>query len=178
MPRSSPLIDPDDFILPDGQPPAPGDLYRRAPQRLRRRLLFLRQHRRHLHPLLRRPGAGRQRPEHRHPVHSSARADAQAHHAEYRQVLVDSARRLSQRLGGRRIMTILIAPEKGAAVLAPTAQRHRPARPVIHQDALDHNIGWMQAFASDRGAELGAHGKTSMGRRRCFQRQLAAGAGA
>jgi DNA-binding IclR family transcriptional regulator len=29
------------------------------------------------------------------------RADAQAHHAEYRQVLVDSARRLSQRLGGQ-----------------------------------------------------------------------------
>lgn len=43
-------------------------------------------------------------------------------------------------------MTILIAPEKGAAspganLLSDIAL---PAL-VIHQDALDHNIGWMQA---------------------------------
>lgn len=73
-------------------------------------------------------------------------------------------------------MTPLIAPEKGAAnpgasLLSDIAL---PAL-VIHQAALDHNIAWMQAFASDRGAELAPHGKTSMAPA-LFQRQLAAGA--
>lgn len=73
-------------------------------------------------------------------------------------------------------MTPLNAPEKGAAspgasLLSDIAL---PAL-VIHQDALDHNIAWMQAFASERGAELAPHGKTSMAPA-LFQRQLAAGA--
>lgn len=73
-------------------------------------------------------------------------------------------------------MTILTAPEKGAAhpgdsLLSDIAL---PAL-VIHQQALDHNIAWMQAFATERGAELAPHGKTSMAPA-LFQRQLAAGA--
>ena len=73
-------------------------------------------------------------------------------------------------------MTPFTSPEKGAA--SPGASLLNdialPAL-VIHQAALDHNIAWMQAFASDRGAELAPHGKTSMAPA-LFQRQLAAGA--
>lgn len=46
---------------------------------------------------------------------------------------------------------------------------------VIHRQALDHNIRWMQAFASNSGAELAPHGKTSMVPA-LFRRQLEEGA--
>ncbi|MCJ2374571.1 amino acid deaminase [Pseudomonas sp. RGM 3321] len=46
---------------------------------------------------------------------------------------------------------------------------------VIHRQALDHNIRWMQRFVSDSGAELAPHGKTSMVPA-LFRRQLDAGA--
>ncbi len=46
---------------------------------------------------------------------------------------------------------------------------------VLHRDALEHNIRWMQAFVSDSGAELAPHGKTSM-TPALFRRQLDAGA--
>lgn len=73
-------------------------------------------------------------------------------------------------------MTILKAPEKGAATPGASLLSDVPLPAlVIHQAALDHNIAWMQAFASDRGAELAPHGKTSMAPA-LFQRQLAAGA--
>ena len=73
-------------------------------------------------------------------------------------------------------MTILTAPEKGAANPGDSLLNDvaLPAL-VVHQQALDHNIAWMQAFAADRGAELAPHGKTSMAPA-LFQRQLAAGA--
>jgi D-serine dehydratase len=66
--------------------------------------------------------------------------------------------------------------EKGAA--APGASLltdvSLPAL-VIHREALEHNIRWMQAFVSNSGAQLAPHGKTSM-TPALFQRQLAAGA--
>lgn len=46
---------------------------------------------------------------------------------------------------------------------------------VIRRQALDHNLGWMQAFASERGLALAPHGKTTMSPQ-LFGRQLAAGA--
>ncbi|PBP90216.1 amino acid deaminase [Pseudomonas syringae] len=46
---------------------------------------------------------------------------------------------------------------------------------VIHNQALQHNIRWMQQFVSDSGAELAPHGKTSMVPA-LFRRQLDAGA--
>ncbi|EGH14807.1 hypothetical protein Pgy4_17729, partial [Pseudomonas savastanoi pv. glycinea str. race 4] len=46
---------------------------------------------------------------------------------------------------------------------------------VIHRQALDHNIRWMQRFVTDSGAELAPHGKTSMVPA-LFRRQLDAGA--
>ncbi|KIH83676.1 amino acid deaminase [Pseudomonas batumici] len=46
---------------------------------------------------------------------------------------------------------------------------------VLHRDALEHNIRWMQDFVSRSGAELAPHGKTSMVPA-LFRRQLAAGA--
>lgn len=46
---------------------------------------------------------------------------------------------------------------------------------VIHQEALQHNIRWMQAFVSNSGAELAPHGKTSMVPA-LFRRQLEEGA--
>ncbi|OYQ30916.1 amino acid deaminase [Pseudomonas mandelii] len=46
---------------------------------------------------------------------------------------------------------------------------------VLHRDALEHNIRWMQAFVSNSGAELAPHGKTSM-MPALFRRQLDAGA--
>jgi hypothetical protein len=33
---------------------------------------------------------------------------------------------------------------------------------VLHREALEHNIRWMQDFVSNSGAELAPHGKTSM----------------
>ncbi|WEK07919.1 MAG: amino acid deaminase [Candidatus Pseudomonas colombiensis] len=68
------------------------------------------------------------------------------------------------------------AVEKGAA--QPGAHLLRdvslPAL-VLHREALEHNIRWMQAFASNSGAELAPHGKTSM-TPALFRRQLEAGA--
>jgi len=46
---------------------------------------------------------------------------------------------------------------------------------VIHQQALDHNIRWMQTFATNSGAELAPHGKTSMVPA-LFRRQIEEGA--
>ncbi|POD68218.1 amino acid deaminase [Pseudomonas syringae group genomosp. 3] len=46
---------------------------------------------------------------------------------------------------------------------------------VIHHQALEHNIRWMQQFVTDSGAELAPHGKTSMVPA-LFRRQLDAGA--
>ncbi|MEE4677118.1 amino acid deaminase [Pseudomonas alliivorans] len=46
---------------------------------------------------------------------------------------------------------------------------------VIHQQALDHNIRWMQTFVTNSGAELAPHGKTSMVPA-LFRRQIEEGA--
>ncbi|MBX8556808.1 amino acid deaminase [Pseudomonas cichorii] len=46
---------------------------------------------------------------------------------------------------------------------------------VIHNQALEHNIRWMQGFVTDSGAELAPHGKTSMVPA-LFRRQLEEGA--
>ncbi|UXL40699.1 amino acid deaminase [Pseudomonas fragi] len=46
---------------------------------------------------------------------------------------------------------------------------------VIHRDALEHNIGWMQDFVTRSGAVLAPHGKTSMAPA-LFRRQLELGA--
>jgi len=46
---------------------------------------------------------------------------------------------------------------------------------VIKRDVLQHNLGWMQDFASTRGLSLAPHGKTSMSPQ-LFRRQLDAGA--
>lgn len=65
--------------------------------------------------------------------------------------------------------------------LADVARRgwtlHALATPlaVVRQQALTHNIAWMQAFAAQRGVQLAPHGKTTMSPQ-LFQRQLEAGA--
>jgi D-serine dehydratase len=46
---------------------------------------------------------------------------------------------------------------------------------VVRQEALAHNIAWMQRFAAERGVQLAPHGKTTMSRQ-LFTRQLEAGA--
>ena len=46
---------------------------------------------------------------------------------------------------------------------------------VIHRDALEHNIRWMQDFVTRSGAVLAPHGKTSM-TPALFRRQLEQGA--
>ncbi len=46
---------------------------------------------------------------------------------------------------------------------------------VLHREALEHTIRWMQSFVSNSGAELAPHGKTSM-TPALFRRQLDAGA--
>jgi len=46
---------------------------------------------------------------------------------------------------------------------------------LIRQAALQHNIGWLQRFAEDRGLGLAPHGKTTMSPQ-LFQRQLEGGA--
>ncbi len=72
-------------------------------------------------------------------------------------------------------MTIA-AVEKGAAAPGDHLVRDvsLPAL-VIHRQALDHNIRWMQAFVTNSGAELAPHGKTSMVPA-LFRRQLEEGA--
>ncbi|MCJ8202870.1 amino acid deaminase [Pseudomonas sp. RGM2987] len=66
--------------------------------------------------------------------------------------------------------------EKGAASVGAHLLRDvsLPAL-VLHREALEHNIRWMQKFVSDSGAELAPHGKTSM-TPTLFRRQLEAGA--
>lgn len=66
--------------------------------------------------------------------------------------------------------------EKGAAAIGASllSDVSLPAL-VLHREALEHNIRWMQKFVSDSGAELAPHGKTSM-MPALFQRQLDAGA--
>ncbi|MGV8918111.1 MAG: amino acid deaminase [Pseudomonas sp.] len=68
------------------------------------------------------------------------------------------------------------AVEKGAANPGDSLVRDvsLPAL-VIHQQALEHNIRWMQTFVSNSGAELAPHGKTSMVPA-LFRRQLEQGA--
>ncbi|PCR94770.1 amino acid deaminase [Pseudomonas fluorescens] len=68
------------------------------------------------------------------------------------------------------------AVEKGDAALGAQLVRDisLPAL-VLHREALEHNIHWMQKFVSDSGAELAPHGKTSM-TPALFRRQLDAGA--
>ncbi|NWD51257.1 amino acid deaminase [Pseudomonas gingeri] len=68
------------------------------------------------------------------------------------------------------------AVEKGAAAIGAQMVRDvsLPAL-VLHREALEHNIRWMQDFVSRSGAELAPHGKTSMVPA-LFQRQLAQGA--
>ncbi len=46
---------------------------------------------------------------------------------------------------------------------------------VIRRDALMANLGWMQAFAQERGLDMAPHGKTTMSPQ-LFQRQMDAGA--
>ncbi|WP_434562799.1 amino acid deaminase [Pseudomonas sp. Z5-35] len=66
--------------------------------------------------------------------------------------------------------------EKGAALLGAHLL-HDVSLPalVLHREALEHNIRWMQKFVSDSGAELAPHGKTSM-TPALFRRQIEAGA--
>ena len=66
--------------------------------------------------------------------------------------------------------------EKGAARVADhlLCDVSLPAL-VIHRQALEHNIRWMQAFATGSGGELAPHGKTSMAPA-LFRRQMAQGA--
>ena len=68
------------------------------------------------------------------------------------------------------------AVEKGdAAIGAHLARDVSLPALVLHREALEHNIRWMQTFVSDSGAELAPHGKTSM-TPALFKRQLDAGA--
>lgn len=46
---------------------------------------------------------------------------------------------------------------------------------VLYKEKLEHNLGWMQKFASSYGVRLAPHGKTTMAPR-LFQMQLEAGA--
>src|SRR4051812_39227055 len=46
---------------------------------------------------------------------------------------------------------------------------------VVKRDALQHNLGWMQAYVHRHDIALAPHGKTTMSPQ-LFQRQLAAGA--
>jgi D-serine dehydratase len=62
-------------------------------------------------------------------------------------------------------------PETGNDLLADVSL---PAA-VIHEQALAHNLAWMQRFASEHGARLAPHGKTTMAPT-LFRRQLEAGA--
>ena len=68
------------------------------------------------------------------------------------------------------------AMDKGAAPIGANLLRDvsLPAL-VLHREALEHNIRWMQDFANNSGAELAPHGKTSM-MPALFRRQLDAGA--
>ncbi|WP_332763169.1 amino acid deaminase [Pseudomonas koreensis] len=68
------------------------------------------------------------------------------------------------------------AVQKGdAAIGAQLARDVSLPALVLHNQALEHNIRWMQKFVSDSGAELAPHGKTSM-TPALFKRQLDAGA--
>ena len=68
------------------------------------------------------------------------------------------------------------AVEKGDAAIGAHLVRDvsLPAL-VLHREALEHNIRWMQQFVTASGAELAPHGKTSM-IPALFRRQLDAGA--
>ncbi|WP_245153814.1 amino acid deaminase [Allopusillimonas ginsengisoli] len=46
---------------------------------------------------------------------------------------------------------------------------------VLKEDALSHNLAWMQAYAAQHGVDIAPHGKTTMSPQ-IFRRQLAAGA--
>ena len=72
--------------------------------------------------------------------------------------------------------TVNTVVEKGAAPVAAHLVRDvsLPAL-VLHREALEHNIRWMQQFVTASGAELAPHGKTSM-TPALFRRQLDAGA--
>lgn len=72
--------------------------------------------------------------------------------------------------------TVNTVVEKGAAPAGAHLVRDvsLPAL-VLHREALEHNIRWMQQFVTASGAELAPHGKTSM-IQALFRRQLDAGA--
>ena len=72
--------------------------------------------------------------------------------------------------------TVNTVVEKGAAPAGAQLVRDvsLPAL-VLHREALEHNIRWMQQFVTASGAELAPHGKTSM-IPALFRRQLDAGA--
>lgn len=72
--------------------------------------------------------------------------------------------------------TVNTVVEKGAAPAGAHLVRDvsLPAL-VLHREALEHNIRWMQQFVTASGAELAPHGKTSM-IPALFRRQLDAGA--
>ena len=73
-------------------------------------------------------------------------------------------------------MFALSHPQKGLPVTGPhlLTDISLPAL-VVHQQALEHNLRWMQAFADRHGALLAPHGKTTMAPG-LFRRQLDAGA--
>ncbi|QHM76690.1 D-threonine aldolase [Mixta theicola] len=73
-------------------------------------------------------------------------------------------------------MFTLTQPEKGLPVTGDSllTDVSLPAL-VLHQDALEHNLKWMQALADRYGAVLAPHGKTTMAPA-LFRRQIAAGA--
>ncbi|MDX5376505.1 MAG: amino acid deaminase [Halomonas sp.] len=63
--------------------------------------------------------------------------------------------------------TVEVGPDLLSGVSLPAA--------VLHEEALAHNLAWMQHFADAHGARLAPHGKTTM-MPALFQRQLEAGA--
>lgn len=73
-------------------------------------------------------------------------------------------------------MFTLTHPQKGLPVTGKALLKDvsLPAL-VLHQNALEHNLHWMQSFADRHGAVLAPHGKTTMAPA-LFHRQIAAGA--
>jgi D-serine deaminase-like pyridoxal phosphate-dependent protein len=70
-----------------------------------------------------------------------------------------------------------LAPVDKGTALPGQSLLHDVSLPalVLYQEALEHNLRWMQAFVSNAGAQLAPHGKTSM-MPGLFRRQLAHGA--
>jgi hypothetical protein len=90
------LIDHDDFILPDGER-LPLERFWRKSVRPASMAFLLRQRRRHLYPLLRRPGQRPQRRGHR-TLCIVAPGPMRKNYNDYRRVLIDSANSLARRI--------------------------------------------------------------------------------